>query len=107
MAKTVFLLVLCIGVVAGCRTISDEAKADLAEPVDCETAAADIAELEGEKASTGKQVASGVRMILPVAAVAGILGGDYGNRASVASGKYNDDIDAKIAEIKQECGLSP
>ncbi len=107
MSKVLFPFVLCLGLVAGCRTISDEAKADLAEPVNCETAENDIATLEAEKASVGKQVASGVRMIVPVAAVVGILGGDYGNRARVVSGNYNEDLDSKIVEIKQKCGLWP
>ena len=104
-ARSLLVILLWAAVVAGCRTISDEAKADLAKPVNCETAERDIAELEEEKASVGKQIASGVRMVVPVAAVAGILGGDYGNRAQVASGQYNDDIEAKIARINRECGL--
>jgi hypothetical protein len=87
----------------GCKTISADQKAQLAKPVDCATADADIAALEAERASVGKQIASGVRMIVPAAAVVGLLSGDYRNRAQVASGKYNSALEAKIAEIKKTC----
>ena len=100
---------LSIGLVAvlflvGCQTISDEAVAKLEKPVSCETAESDIAALEAEKVSAAEQAAAGARMVVPAAAVTGILSGDYGDRAKVASGQYNDDIDAKIAEIKAACG---
>ena len=92
----------------GCaRSIPEEAKADMAKPVDCSTAEQDIATLESEKASAAQQVSAGARSIVPLAAVAGLLRGDTKDRAAVASGKYNKQLDAKIAEIKQKCGLGP
>ena len=90
----------------GCaRSISQEAKAEMAKPVDCSMAEQDVATLESEKASAAQQVSAGVRSIQPAAAVAGLLRGDTKDRAAVASGKYNKQLDAKIAEIKQKCGL--
>ncbi len=86
-------------------TISPETKAEIASPVNCSTAQSDIKVLEEEKASVGKQVLSGVRSILPIAAVAGILMGDYRSRVQVATGTYNADIEDKIAKIKSTCGL--
>ena len=103
-----------IVVVSGCAdrknlspvpSISDATKASISSPVRCETARQDIATLEEERASVGKQILSGVRSILPFAAVAGILMGDYSDRVEVASGQYNADIDAKILEIKATCGV--
>ena len=92
----------------GCaRSISEEVKAELAEPVDCSTAEEDIAMLEAEKASTAEQISAGAPSIVHIAAVAGLLRGDTKDRAAVASGKYNDQLDAKIEETKQKCGLSP
>ncbi len=92
----------------GCaRSIPDEVKAEMAKPVDCSTAEQDIATLESEKASAAQQVSAGARSIVPLAAVAGLLRGDTKDRAAVASGKYNEQIDAKIAEISQQCGLWP
>jgi len=99
------VILVFIPVFLSCKTISNEAKDDLAKPVNCATAQQDIAALEAEKASAAKQMASGVRSILPAAAVTGILSGDYKNRAKVASGSYNRDLDAKIAEIKQTCEI--
>jgi hypothetical protein len=53
-----------------------------------------------------KQILSGVRSVFPIAAAAaGILMGDYRDRVTVATGKYNRDLAAKIAHIKSECGL--
>jgi hypothetical protein len=92
----------------GCaRSIPEEVKAEMAKPVDCSTAEQDIATLEAEKASAAEQVSAGARSVVPIAAVAGLLRGDTKDRAAVASGKYNEQLEAKIAEIKQKCGLRP
>jgi hypothetical protein len=92
----------------GCaRAISSQAKEDLAKPVDRSTAVADIQALEAEKASVAKQVSAGTRSVIPAAAVVGILRRDYGDRAKVASGVYNKQIDEKIEEIRRTCGLTP
>ena len=97
-----FIIVACV---FGCKTISQKAKNDLAKPIDCSTAKEDIAALEAEKASVVKKSEAGVGMVLPGAAVIGILSGDYSNRVKVATGEYNRDIDAKILEIKCACGI--
>ena len=87
-------------------TISEEAKADLTRPVNCSTANRDIKVLEDEHASVGKRVLSGVRSVMPISVVAGLLMGDYRDRVNVTTGSYNSDIEAKIAQIKSECDLS-
>lgn len=84
-------------------SIDPKVKANLAAPVDCRYAKRDIALLEEEKASVAKQLLSGVRSVMPIAAVAGILMGDYRDRAEVATGQYNADIEAKIEHIKRTC----
>ena len=86
-------------------TISDKSQAELNKQVNCSTAENDIKILEDEKASVGKQVVSGVRSVLPVAAVIGLLRSDYGNRVEVATGKYNRDLQNKIDEIRTTCNL--
>ena len=107
------MLTLSLVVFSGCSdrknvsplpTISAGTRANLDAPVNCSTARSDIKILEEEKASVGKQVLSGVRSVLPISAVAGILMGDYSDRVAVASGSYNADIEAKIARIKALCG---
>jgi hypothetical protein len=86
-------------------SIEETTKMKLESRVNCGTARADIRLLEEERASVGKQILSGVRSVFPIAAAAGILMGDYSDRISVATGQYNADIDAKIAEIKRDCGV--
>lgn len=84
-------------------SIDPAIKANLSAPVDCRSARQDIALLEEERASVGKQILSGVRSIMPIAAVGGILMGDYNDRFEVATGQYNSDIEAKIAQIRRVC----
>lgn len=92
--------------VAACASpISDEAKAGLAAPVNCETAERDIALLESERASVAEQSAAGVRSVVPAAAVGGLILGRAGDKAKVATGAYNRQIDEKIAEVRETCGL--
>lgn len=101
----VLCLLACIAGTLACRSISSETKKELASPVDCNTAEQDIASLEAEKASVATRVSAGVRSVIPAAAVAGLLRRDTKDRAKVATGAYNKEIDAKIAEIKSTCGL--
>lgn len=84
-------------------SINEESKANLDKPIDCSTAAHDIKILEEERASIGKQILSGVRSVVPFAAVAGILAGDYSDRVSVATGSYNRDIEDKVYLIRTTC----
>ena len=86
-------------------TISETARANLSAPVNCATAPEDIQTLKDEQASVGKQILAGVRSVLPIAAVAGLLMGDYNDRFQVATGQYNADISAKIAQIEKTCGV--
>lgn len=100
------VMVLCASaLLVSCSSISKEAKAKLAKPVNCETAKKDMAMLEKEKASVARQAAAGVTSILPVGAALALVTGDTKSRAKVATGAYNRQIDEKIAEIKKTCGL--
>ncbi|MFN8390131.1 MAG: hypothetical protein U0136_07580 [Bdellovibrionota bacterium] len=86
-------------------SVSTEAKAALNAPVNCSTARQDLKVLEDEEASVAKQILAGVRSVMPIAAAAGLLMGDYRDRASVATGQYNADLEAKQNQIKQQCGI--
>lgn len=85
--------------------ISDEAKYDLSKPIDCRTAKEDIEILEKEKTDMAEQTKAGVKMFVPASAARAILHRDYLNRAEVAMGEYNQDIDNKIKEIKTSCNI--
>ncbi len=86
-------------------SISSEARAGLQRKVNCKTAQSDIQMLESEKASVERQMLAGARAVFPISAVAGILMGDYRDRAQVATGQYNRDLQAKIEEIQTTCGV--
>ncbi len=86
-------------------SIKEEVKQEIKSPINCKTAKSDIRLLEKEEASVLKRMISGVRSVMPIAAAAGILTGDYSDRVKVATGKYNADLAAKIQEIKTTCGI--
>jgi len=90
---------------SGCSPVSKEAKQDLAQPVNCATAPADLRALEAEKAHVGKEILAGVTSIVPVSLVINVATGTEKEHFHVATGKYNDMIDEKISEIKTTCGL--
>lgn len=84
-------------------TIDPKVQEELDAPVNCSTAKQDIATLEEARASVAKQIVSGARAVVPFSAAAGIVMGDEQDRLKVASGEYNDKIDAKIAQIRRKC----
>jgi hypothetical protein len=84
-------------------TIDPQVKQQLEAPINCATAKQDIATLEDERASVAKQIISGARSVIPFSAAAGIVMGDAGDRFEVATGEYNEKIDAKISQIRRKC----
>lgn len=105
MRNLVYVSLFCVIFTVGCGHISKETKWRLDKEVDCQTAELDIEILEGEKASAAKRTLSGVRSVLPAAIVINILKGTYKDGIKVTTGQYNKDIDAKIQEIKDTCGI--
>lgn len=96
---------LAMVIMSGCSPISKEAKQELAQPVNCATAPADLRALASEKAHVGEQISAGVTAIVPVSLVINVATGTEKEHFQVATGEYNDMIDEKIAEIKTTCGL--
>jgi len=86
-----------------CATKYKKAEEDVKKPVNCSTAEADIRVLESEKAHTADQIKMGVSAVVPIGLVAGVVTGTEGTKISVATGEYNEMLDAKIAEIKSLC----
>lgn len=75
------------------------------QPVNCATAEGDIRSLNHEKAHVKDEIAQGVTAITPVGLVVGVIHGTEKTKLKVAIGEYNDMIDERIAQIKQECGI--
>lgn len=90
---------------SGCSPVSKEAKQEMAQPVNCATAPADLRALEAEKAHVGKQIVAGVTSIVPVSLVVNVVTGTEKEHFQVATGKYDEMIDEKMTEIKTTCGL--
>ena len=74
-----------------------------AMPINCATADGDIRTLEAEKKTTGQRIAAGVKTIVPIGLVAGLVTGQAGTKFKIATGDYNDMLNKKIAEIKDQC----
>lgn len=99
-------VVVLLAAVAGCQPpISQQAKTDIAKPVNCATAEGDLRTLQSEKAHTLTQIRDGVTAISPSGIVTGVATGTEKDKAEVASGEYNKMIDQKIALIKSTCGI--
>ncbi len=107
--KTYTSIIFSIVLLAGCSTSAPapqkEVQANLAKSVDCSTAAADIKTLTSEKARTSQEIEDGAGSIIPVGAVAHMFGGSEKESLSIGTGEYNKKLDAKIAEIKQQCNM--
>jgi len=102
----VFCLTVCLsGCAASLKKQEQKAEQDVKKAVNCATAEGDIRALESEKVHAAQQLAAGVSAIVPVGLVAGAATGTEGTKFKMATGEYNEMLDKKIAEIKQECGL--
>ena len=69
----------------------------------CATADGELRVLEGEKKTTAQRISAGVRSVIPITLVVGLVTATAGVKYRIAIGEYNKMIDAKIAEIKQTC----
>jgi hypothetical protein len=104
---TVGLSLCAIGLaalVAGCQIQDKKTAQQVKEmPVNCATADGDLRMLDSEKKSTAQRISAGVRSVVPIGLVAGVVTGTAGTKYQIATGKYNTMLDDKIAEIKQAC----
>ena len=73
--------------------------------VNCDTAKEDIGKLQAEKKSSVEQMEKGVTSIMPSTAVLHMLSGTQEESKEIASGEYNEKIDAHIVKIKSTCGI--
>jgi len=107
--KTLTPIIILLALVAGCSAQSPapekQVQASLAKSIDCTTAPADIKTLTSEKARTAKEIENGASSIIPVGAVAHMLGGSEKESFEIGTGEYNKKLDAKIAEIKKQCNM--
>ncbi len=69
----------------------------------CATADGELRVLKSEKETTAQRISAGVRSIIPITLVVGLVTATAGVKYRIAIGEYNKMIDSKIAEIKQMC----
>ena len=105
MTSIIFFSALLVGCASSAPAPQKEVQANLAKAVDCSTATADIKALTSEKARTSQEIKAGASSIIPVGAVAHLVGGSEKESFEVGTGEYNKKLDAKIAEIKQQCSI--
>ena len=100
-------VVACVALLlSGCTNPKyKEGERQLKQPISCATAEGDIRLLQHEKAHVADQIASGVTAIVPAGAVMGVVTGTEGEKLKISTGDYNRRIDARIAEIKRQCGI--
>jgi hypothetical protein len=93
--------------VGGCAMQQQQVEQSLQDPkrIDCRTADGDIRVLQSEKANVAQRIAEGATAIYPAGLVVGVATGTEGTKLSVATGDYNQMIDARIADIRAKCGL--
>jgi hypothetical protein len=105
LTATGIFLALLVGCSAQAPAPEAVVEANLAKSIDCNTAAADIKNLTDEKARTSQEIEAGASSIVPIGAVAHMLGGSEKQSLEIGTGEYNKKLDAKIAEIKQQCNV--
>lgn len=107
--KTLPLAIAVAALVAGCSAPAPapekQVEANLAKPIDCSTASADIQTLTSEKARTSQEIEAGASSIIPIGAVAHLFGGSEKESLAIGTGEYNKKLDAKISEIQTQCNL--
>jgi len=108
MKRAVFASVSML-LLAGCAStaVYEERESLLAEPVDCEVAEQDIADLEAAMPSRRERALSVVQTVTPIGAASGVVRGSYRDRAAVLTGRTEDELSARIEEIQQTCGVEP
>ncbi|MEL6860003.1 MAG: hypothetical protein AAFO74_16570 [Pseudomonadota bacterium] len=98
---------LFVTLVAGCATsIHAERESLLADPIDCASAETDIAALEAAMPSRRERARSAIQSVTPVGVVSGVATGTYGDRTAVLTGRTEEELTARIDDIKQSCGLT-
>ncbi len=104
-AIALFTLLLGASLAAGCTGKTAAGQRELKAPVNCATAPNDLQILQQEKANVAERVVLGATSVTPAGAALGILTMTEDDKLEVAVGEYNKQLDAKIAEIKRECGI--
>ena len=89
---------------AACTTVHDKNEALLEKPIDCSTADEDIAALTSAIPGRRARIRATLGTLTPVGVATGVVTRDYRDRARMATGKLEKDLNNKIADIYEQCG---
>lgn len=67
----------------------------------CSNVEEQITMLENEKKENNKRILNGIRSILPIGVVRGIVGGRYTENFAIATGEWATVLDEKVVEMQQ------
>ncbi len=109
---TALVTALCAALAISCASISQETIAAIDRPVDCSSAQEDVTFLEDEKSGFFGRLFAGITAVLPPGSFI-VIGrglfnspdGIWTDKWKVAFGSYNRQIDEKITDTRDQCGL--
>lgn len=105
MNRTVVTGLLLLLSLSACGTLSEDRKALIDKPIDCNVAEADLQALHDARPSTGERVYNSVTSLEPIGLSVGGVSGTQQDKWAIANGEFERQIDQKVAEIKTICGL--
>lgn len=79
---------------------TEEIREDLAQPIRCETAEADIRILRSEKAHAREQIMAGIQAIVPISMIYHLVKGTEDDQIKVATGEYDKMLIKKLLKLK-------
>ena len=104
MSTKIYSTLVAVCALAACAQTPQDDRADLLDrPIDCATADIDLAALEAAIPGAGERAIAGVRLVLPVARLTGRATGQLDDRREIASGRSEEDLRGRIAEIQAAC----
>ena len=104
MLRNLSVLMTAAVLLAGCASSALSERADMLDrPIDCATADIDVAALKEAIPGAKERMASRVRLVIPVSRIAGRVTGDLDAHREIASGRTEEQLRARIAEIEAAC----
>ncbi len=97
---------ICFLLVLGLHSPALSETGQKTHPVNCATAEGDLRALNAEKEHAEQQQLLDVTAITPAGALLGLIKGDEQQKLQMLSGDYVKSLDARIAETKEQCGIS-
>ncbi len=91
--------------VAGCAAIPDDERQLMASDIDCTRAVETIAALKAARPGDARKARILASSLTPGGLALGVASNDVGDRQRVLSGRYAEEIDARIALVQETCNL--